>query len=424
MNKIKVAVSAPVDTYSGYGARSRDIIKALIALQKYDISILSQRWGNTRTGYLADHNQTNISNLVIDNLQEQPDVWIQITVPNEFTPVGKYNIGITAGIETDLCSGNWIIGCNRMNLILTSSEHSKAVFEKSTFDQVNPQTKQVAAKIKLEKPVEVLFEGADISTYLNKPTNDFDLSNVKESFCFLFVGHWLQGEYGQDRKNVGYTVKSFLETFKNKPKQPALLLKTSKGTSSIISKQSILDSINEIRKTVKGKLPSIYLIDGDVSDNDMSNLYNNPKVKAMISLTKGEGFGRPLLEFSLTGKPIIASAWSGQIDFLSPELSILVGGTLDKVHPSAASKDMILTEAQWFTPSSVEVGRAFKAVYKHYNKVLKNSRKQGYNNKSNFSLDKMIEHFGHILDNRIPEFPKQVEFNLPELNLPKIETNE
>lgn len=424
MNKIKVAVSAPVDTYSGYGARSRDIIKALIALQKYDISILSQRWGNTRTGYLADHNQTNISNLVIDNLQEQPDVWIQITVPNEFTPVGKYNIGITAGIETDLCSGNWIIGCNRMNLILTSSEHSKDVFEKSTFDQVNPQTKQVAAKIKLEKPIEVLFEGADISTYLNKPTNDFDLSNVQESFCFLFVGHWLQGEFGQDRKNVGYTIKSFLETFKNKPKQPALLLKTSKGTSSIISKQSILDNINEIRKTVKGKLPNIYLIDGDVSDNDMSNLYNNPKVKAMISLTKGEGFGRPLLEFSLTGKPIIASAWSGQIDFLSSELSILVGGTLDKVHPSAASKDMILTEAQWFTPNSIEVGRAYKAVYKHYNKVLKNSRKQGYNNKSNFSLDKMIEHFGHILDNRLPEFPKQVEFNLPELNLPKIQTNE
>lgn len=424
MNKIKVAVSAPVDTYSGYGARSRDIIKALIALQKYDISILSQRWGNTRTGYLADHNQTNISSLVIDNLQEQPDVWIQITVPNEFTPVGKYNIGITAGIETDLCSGNWIIGCNRMNLILTSSEHSKGVFEKSTFDQVNPQTKQVAAKIKLEKPIEVLFEGADISTYLNKPTNDFDLSNVKESFCFLFVGHWLQGEFGQDRKNVGYTIKSFLETFKNKPKQPALLLKTSKGTSSIISKQSILDNINEIRKTVKGKLPNIYLIDGDVSDNDMSNLYNNPKVKAMISLTKGEGFGRPLLEFSLTGKPIIASAWSGQIDFLSAELSILVGGTLDKVHPSAASKDMILTEAQWFTPNPIEVGRAYKAVYKHYNKVLKNSRKQGYNNKSNFSLDKMIEHFGHILNNRLPEFPKQVEFNLPELNLPKIQTNE
>ncbi len=191
-----------------------------------------------------------------------------------------------------------------------------------------------------------------------------------------------------------------------------------------VAPKTINEKIIKIRKTVKGKLPNIYLIDGDVSDNDMSNLYNNPKVKAMISLTKGEGFGRPLLEFSLTGKPIIASAWSGQIDFLSSELSILVGGTLDKVHPSAASKDMILTEAQWFTPNSIEVGRAYKAVYKHYNKVLKNSRKQGYNNKSNFSLDKMIEHFGHILDNRLPEFPKQVEFNLPELNLPKIQTNE
>ena len=49
-----------------------------------------------------------------------------------------------------------------------------------------------------------------------------DLPEIKESFCFLFVGHWMQGAFGHDRKNVGLLVKSFLETFKNKQKQPAL----------------------------------------------------------------------------------------------------------------------------------------------------------------------------------------------------------
>ena len=42
-----VFISAPVDTYSGYGARSRDIVKALLKANKYYIKIIPQRWGST-----------------------------------------------------------------------------------------------------------------------------------------------------------------------------------------------------------------------------------------------------------------------------------------------------------------------------------------------------------------------------------------
>ena len=51
---------------------------------------------------------------------------------------------------------------------------------------------------------------------------------------------------------------------------------------------------------------------------EMNSIYNHSKVKAMVSLTKGEGFGRPLLEFSLSQKPLIVSGWSGHMDFLPP----------------------------------------------------------------------------------------------------------
>ena len=142
MDKINVTVSAPVDTYSGYGARSRDIVRSLLKTNKYNIQILSQRWGNTRFGYLEDHNEDEIASLIIPKLAQKPDVWFQITVPNEFQPVGKYNIGITAGIETNTCDPSWIEGCNRMNLVLTSSKHSKDVFETSIFDVANKQSKQ------------------------------------------------------------------------------------------------------------------------------------------------------------------------------------------------------------------------------------------------------------------------------------------
>ena len=419
MDKISVVVSCPYDTYSGYGARSRDFVKALLALGKYDVKVLSQRWGNTRFGYLKDHNEDELFSLRVDQLNSKPDVWIQITVHNEFQPVGNYNIGVTAGIETTLADGSWIEGCNRMNLILTSSEHSKKVFQESRFTKADEKTKQEIGKIELQKPIEVLFEGADISKYF-QTKSDFDLSAIKESFCYLFVGHWLPGEMNQDRKNVGFTIKAFLETFKNKPNAPALILKTSQSNASIMDRSKIIEKINSIKDSVKGNLPNIYLIHGDLTDEEINNLYNHSKVKAMISFTKGEGFGRPLLEFSLTKKPIIASAWSGQRDFLDPEFTKLIPGTLEPVHRSAFMKGAIIEGSSWFQADSAAVGKELKNMFKNYKNFLTLAKRQAFKNKNEFSLDKMTELLGTLLESNVPEFPKQVQLSLPKLELPKL----
>jgi hypothetical protein len=154
MSKIKVVVSCPIDTYSGYGARARDFVQALLEIGKYDVRILSQRWGNTRQGYLEDHQRDELSSLIIPQLTYEPDVWIQITVPNEFQRVGKYNIGVTAGIETTLAAPQWIMGCNVMDLVITSSKHSKLVFEESKYDMTD-QSKGTTEKIELKKPLEI-----------------------------------------------------------------------------------------------------------------------------------------------------------------------------------------------------------------------------------------------------------------------------
>ncbi len=419
MEKISVVVSCPYDTYSGYGARSRDFVKALLALDKYDVKVLSQRWGSTRFGYLADHNEEELYKLKIEQITSKPDVWIQITVPNEFQPVGKYNIGVTAGIETTVADSTWIEGCNRMDLNLVSSQHSKEVFLNSKFTKNDKKTNQTIGTIELQKPIEVLFEGVDIEKYIDSSSN-FDLSDVKESFCYLFVGHWLPGDFAQDRKNVGFTIKAFLETFKNKPNPPALILKTSHGNSSIMDRSKIRTKINDIKSAVKGKLPNIYLIHGDLTDEEMNSLYNHSKVKAMISLTKGEGFGRPLLEFSLTKKPIIASAWSGQRDFLDPEFTKLIPGTLEPVHRSAFMKGAIIEGASWFQADSAAVGKELKNMFKNYKNFLNLAKRQAFKNKNDFSLDKMTELLGTLLDKNIPEFPKQVQLELPKLNLPKL----
>jgi hypothetical protein len=162
-------ISCPIDTYSGYGARSRDLVKAIIELDKYEVQVLPQRWGGTPWNFIEDHKEEwgflQKHLLLTPQLPKQPEIWAQVTIPNEFQPIGKYNIGFTAGIETTVCAPDWIEGLNRMNINFVSSEHSKKVFEESKFEQKDEKTNQTIKHIQLEKPVEVLFEGVDLNVY-------------------------------------------------------------------------------------------------------------------------------------------------------------------------------------------------------------------------------------------------------------------
>ena len=426
MNKPRFVISCPFDTYSGYGARSRDLVKSIIESDKYKVELIPQRWGATAWGFCKDHPEWEFLltyKASPDSIKTKPDIWMQITIPNEFQPIGKYNIGVTAGIESNVCKPEWIEGLNRMDTNWVSSNHAKNTFQSTVYEKTNKQTNQSEGKIQLNKPIHVIFEGANLDIYktiLPPHIKTIDLSSIKESFCYLFVGHWMQGEFGHDRKNVSYLVKAFLETFKNKPNPPALILKTSIGVCSYSSREEILNKILKIKRTVNSnKLPNIYLLNGELSDSEINELYNHPKVKSMISLTKGEGFGRPLLEFGLTGKPIIASGWSGHTDFLHPEYSILLPGELENVHESVAN-DWLIKESKWFKPSDIHVGRALKDVFKDYKKFSKLSVKQKYHIKNNFSYDNMKSLINDILDKNIPEFPKQVELNLSKISLPQL----
>ena len=420
-------ISCPFDTYSGYGARSRDLVKAIIETNKYEVMLLSQRWGNTPFGFCDDNPEWGFLKnhmLASPQLPKQPEIWMQITVPNEFQPLGKFNIGATAGIESTICPPEWIDGVNRMDLTLVSSNHTKKVFEESKFELKNKETNITERKIELTKPVEVLFEGADLNIYkvLDTPCS-LDIQ-IKEKFAYLFVGHWMAGDMGEDRKNVGLLVKAFLETFKNKMNKPALILKTSQVSSSYHDREEILKKIKQIAKTVNSNnLPNIYLLHGDFSDEEMNEIYNHSKVKAMISLTKGEGYGRPLLEFTLSKKPLIATGWSGHLDFLDPKLTNLVGGQLTNVHPSTQNQ-FLLPEAMWFSPDLPQVGFYLKDVFENYKNYTDKAKRQAFKSKNEFSYDNMKETVDNILTKALPEFPQEVKLSLPQLKkieLPKLQ---
>jgi len=422
-------ISCPIDTYSGYGARSRDLVKSIIELNKYDVKIMSQRWGATPFGFIEDNPEWAFlqDHLLKDNnIQSKPDIWAQITVPNEFSPVGNYNIGITAGIETTMCSAPWIEGMNRMDINLVSTQHSKDVFVNTKFDQMDKKTNKKINTLTITKPIEVLLEGANLDVY--KPLKQKEIKNLElfkdidsipEDFSFLVVGHWMQGVFGEDRKNIGLTLKSFYETFKNKKKKPALIIKTSTVSSSHMDRREIMKRIASIRNVCNGNLPNVYLLHGNFSNEEMNELYNHPKVKAMVSHTKGEGFGRPLLEFSLSNKPIICSGWSGQIDFLKNDRSCLIGGKLTKVHPSAVVDGVILPEAQWFAPDPNHIHNSYKELYSNYKPWAVKGKKQGYYSRTYFAFENMKAKIGEILESNI-NLPVQIPVQLPKLNLPKL----
>ena len=259
MSRPLLLFTGPVGTRSGYGAHARDLVNTLIDMDKFDIHIMDLRWGGTPRNALKANNPNHtpiLQRLLKTNqLPKQPDVNVHVTVPNEYQALGKYNIGITAGIETTICGAEWLKGMNRMDLNIVPSVHAKDVFVKTIWTERNQQTNATIHQLKLEKPIEVLFEGADTDIYHKlTPASEVpkvfvdEMKNVKTTFNFLFVGHWLKGDIGQDRKDVGMLIKVFYDTFKNQKVCPGLILKTSGASFSVIDREEILQKIDFIKK--------------------------------------------------------------------------------------------------------------------------------------------------------------------------------
>ena len=415
MNKPILVFQAPIATRSGYGDHSRDILKSLFELDKYDVKVVPTRWGNTPQDQInpqTEFGQRILQNIVTQ-LNTQPDIFIQVSVANEFKKVGKYNIGITAGVETTLAPQEFLQGSNQMDLIITPSEFTKEVLIRTSYTQMDKNTNQKVGELKVQKPVEVLFEGVNIEIF-NSDTKGTDiLESVDTDFNFLYVGHWLQGDLGHDRKDTGMMIKTFCTVFKSLPKnqQPGLILKTSSAGFSVMDREEISKKIKDITKEFGDKCPPIHLVFGDLSESELNDLYNDDKVKSFVMFTKGEGYGRPLAEFATTGKPIIVSDWSGYKDFLPSENTVYLEGELKEVHQSAQNK-FLLKESKWFYVDYSKAASKIFDVYKNYKKYLKQSEGLKTNINSNFSLDKMTSKLSKIFDKYV-KVKKHIELKLP-----------
>jgi hypothetical protein len=421
--KPTLVFQGPIFTRSGYGDHCRDLMKSLRKMDKYDIKIIPLRWGNTPQNQVDGSSEFGrwMLERVIGNIEQKPDIFMQVSVANEFEPKGHYNIGVTAGVETTIAPKDFIDGSNKMDLIIVPSNFTKQNLGGTVYQQKDQATGQIVGEIKTATPIEVLLEGVDTEIFSKGSGNDV-LANVKEDFNFLIVGHWLKGSLGQDRKDIGMAIKTFATVFQYLPKdkQPGLIVKTSHAGFSVIDREATRDRIESVIKSFGDKCPSIYLLHGDMEESDMSNLYHHPKVKAMISFAKGEGYGRPMAEFTLTGKPILASGWSGQMDFLPAEHAVLLEGSLTAVDESAADQ-FCMKEAQWFTVNYSNAANKIYDVYNKYDSYLEKSKGLRENTLKHFTLDNMHDRFTQLMDTYVKKQPQYVPFNAPSVNASKMQ---
>jgi glycosyltransferase involved in cell wall biosynthesis len=322
----------------------------------------------------------------------QPDIYICATLPHMDKPAGKmFNINLSAGIEVDRCHDYIMKGVNQWDLNILISKFSKGVYENS---DIKPTSK-----------LETLLWGIDtdifkITDVPNKKVDE-QMNKIKEDECFLFVGQSTSPHLFGDRKDMSSLIKTFCEAFRGKPNRPALILKTSGTNFSAMDRNATIERVQQVRGMVENNDVNVYVLHGELTDEEMNALYNHKKVIAHVSFTHSEGWGQPLLQASLSGKPVFASDWSGHLDFLSREKSILLPGKVETI-PDHLSSEYFMKGSKWFSVD-YEASKKILQDYFYGDRTEINNRaiQQSQLNSQRFNLNVMESNFHKILDKYI-----------------------
>lgn len=409
MQKRNIALAAPFTSYSGYGQYGRSIALMLVDLYKdnKDISIFLF----DITGGLLDQSQIyniqrskyrQIQKYIIPNDQIQKqffDLFITVSIPMAFMQRGLVNIGVTALAEVDKVHPQLIQACNKMDQVLIMSQFNQDALKNSMFKLPDNTQIKIASEVGILGVPFISQEDSrphktDITTFLDQ---------IPQKFLFLTVGEWLPGSIGNDRKDIGALISTFLRGFANN-KDIGLVLKTNQGRSSILSQYGIRERINEIARGLGITIttPNVYFISGNLTNQQMIQIYDNQKIKAYVSFTHGESFNLPILEFSgNTGKPLLIPYHSGMLEYIKPEYCQILIHKQTQVHPELFQtfmREFLIPESKWYTIDYQYALFKMGQLINNYDKIALRSKNQQAYIKQQWSKEKLEMRLRNILD--------------------------
>lgn len=399
MEQKNIALAAPLSSFSGYGQYARSISMMLIHSYSNDENIklflfdlpsqtisLSQLYDIKESKYkqLVDYIQP------LQNIQKQFfDIFMTVSIPMAFLQKGLVNIGITALAEVDKIHPQLIEHCNRMDEVFVMSDFNIDSLKRSVYKL------QDEREIKLNVPVQKISP-AYIETDIIENKSDITsyIDDIPQQFLFVAVGQWLPGSIGADRKDIGALISSFLRGFGNN-KDIGLLLKVDQGKSSILSQYSIRQRLLQICNGIGLKMDicNVHFISGDLTDNQMQEIYNHDKVRGMVSFTHAQSFGLPMMQFSgSTGKPMIVPYHSGLVQYIKPQyVEVLIHKQTQVPQELFQSfmRDFIIPQSRWYTIDYQYALFKMAEFIKNYSLLLQRGKMQQQTIKQEFSLQNM-----------------------------------
>lgn len=339
----KVVLRGPSLTHSGYGVHCRQIASWLLSKKDWEVKFQALPWGETpwilnmkSQNGLIEKIMTNTVDISDNN--QSFDMSFQLQLPNEWdSNLAKFNVGMTAGVETDVCNPQWIDACNKMDLIIVPSNHAANSLKRTG---------------NITKPVLVVPESfcEEIEKEVSQETID-SLPKFSTDFNFFIFGQITGDNPFNDRKNIYYTIKWLCETFRD-DKDVGIVIKTNIGRNTNIDKKKTKELLRALAKECrKGDFPKIHLLHGDISEREIAALYKHPQIKGLVTLTRGEGYGLPILEAAASGLPVIATGWSGHTDFLNQGKYINISYALRTIHASRVDNKIFVPQAKWAEPN-------------------------------------------------------------------------
>lgn len=391
----RVLVKGPVLSRSGYGEQARFAVRALLSRQDlFDVHLVNISWG--RTGQLiGDDEETQLFNELLQKTAQyvtkggQFDISVQVTIPNEFEKIAPVNIGYTAGIETTKVAPEWIDKVNNLiDKVIVVSNHSKSVFEQTTYAVQNNATGEQNPNWGVTKPIEVV----------NYPVRDFEPEEVNIEFDtsknFLVVAQW------GPRKNLQNTIKWFIETFRD-DEEVGLVLKTNIASDSAMDRINMISNLQKFLDSLGDRKCSVYLIHGELTPGQLTWLYEHRTMKGLINIGHGEGYGLPLFEAAYNGLPLITTAWSGQMDFICkpnskgkmiPRVN-RVDYDIETVQKSVVWKGVIQADSKWAYAKERSYKRALKDALEKEEFYRKEAAALRSYIRSNFTVEKIYSDF-------------------------------